>query len=404
MKRRSDSVFTDPKSQQHIDSELTTIMTRFQSFLKLLLVPYLFSLFQFPNMALAEELTVWIGIGTPQQGEAEGIYRATLDVDSGALSTPDVAAEIAQPGFLAMNESRTRLYSICRLADGEGGVAVFEISDDGKSLRLLNSQPIGDGEACHLALDATERYLFTAQYGSGSVAVFRITEGGRLGPRSALARHHGSGPNRLRQEGPHPHWVGTDPGNRFLFVPDLGNDQVVIYRMDLERGLLNRHGIGRCPAGAGPRHMKFHPNGRFAYVINELDLSVTAFQYDQNAGSLTPIQTITTLPNELRGDADSGSEIRIHPSGRFVYAANRGHDSITVFAVDSDSGRLRFVEREPVRGKHPRNFNLDPSGKWLLAAGRDSNTISVLRIDNSSGALQYTGTSVRAPAPICIAF
>ncbi len=354
--------------------------------------------------ARAEETDVWIGMGEPRYGETEGIYRTTLNVESGALAKPELATELASPGFLVLSPNGTRLYSLCRLKDGGGGVAAFEISADTQSLRLLNTEPIGDGEACHLSLDPAAHCLFTAQYGSGSVAVFPLGEDGKIGPRSALVRHTGSGPNRERQEGPHPHWVGTDPASRFLFVPDLGADQVVIYRTDLANGRIQPHGSGRCPAGAGPRHMKFHPNGRFAYVLNELDLSVTTFRYDAERGTLTAMQTITTLPEELREGADSASEIRIHPGGRFIYTANRGHDSIAAFEIDPENGQLSFIEHEAVRGSHPRNFNIDPTGKWLLAAGRDSNTISLFRIDPATGSLAYTGTTVNSPAPICIAF
>jgi 6-phosphogluconolactonase len=350
----------------------------------------------------AEPLTVWIGMGAPRHGEAEGIYRTTLDSESGALAQPQLAIQIAAPGFLALAPNGKCLYSVCRLPNGEGGVAAFEISADSESLRLLDTEPTGDGEACHLAIDPTGRCLFTAQYGTGSVCAYRLAADGAIAARSAHVRHEGSGPNRARQEAPHAHWVGTDPANRFLFVPDLGADQIVIYRTDLQAGRIEPHGAGRCSAGAGPRHMKFHPNGRFAYVVNELDLSVTAFEYDDEAGTLAAFQTISTLPEKLREIPSSGSEIRIHPSGRFLYAANRGHDSIAAFAIDRESGRLTFIEREAVRGSHPRNFNIDPTGRWLLAAGRDSNTISLFRIDRQTGALAFTGTTVNSPSPICI--
>lgn len=354
--------------------------------------------------ARAEETVVWIGMGEPRRGEVDGVYRTTLDADSGELAQPQLAAKIASPGFLALSPNGKKLYSVCRLASGEGGVAAFEIDADKQSLRLLNTEPTGDGEACHLTLDPTSRCLFTAQYGTGSVCAFPLDADGKVGPRSDHIRHTGSGPNRARQEGPHPHWVGTDPANRFLFVPDLGADQVVIYQTDLDTGSIKPHGSGRCPAGAGPRHMKFHPNGKFVYVLNELDLSVTVFRYDAEAGTLAAVQTISTLPETLREVPNSASEIRIHPGGRFLYAANRGHDSIAAFKIDADSGQLTFIEREAVRGSHPRNFNIDPSGKWLLAAGRDSNTISLFRIDQEKGGLVYTGTTVNSPAPICIEF
>ena len=178
----------------------------------------------------------------------------------------------------------------------------------------------------------------------------------------------------------------------------------MIYRMDLEAGRIERHGEGVCPPGSGPRHMKFDRNGKFAYVLGEIQLSVTAFRYDATAGTLTPFQTISTLPEELREVPSSGSEIRIHPSGRFLYAANRGHDTIAAFRIDQKSGRLTFIEREAVRGAWPRNFNIDPTGKWLLAAGGKSNTISVFRIDSENGGLVFTGRVVNCPTPICVEF
>jgi 6-phosphogluconolactonase len=351
----------------------------------------------------AEQATIWIGTTTPRGGESKGIYRATMDLDTGRVSKPALAAEIASPGFVALAPSGRRLYSVCQLPNGQGGgVAAFDVIEDAGCLRLLNTEPIGDGGAAHLAVDKTGRCLFTAQYGGGSVAVFPLDEDGKIRPRSALVEHEGSGPNEARQKGPHPHWVGVDPANRFLFVPDLGIDQVVIYRIDLEAGQIERHGSGRCPAGGGPRHMKFHPNGKFAYVLNELQMSITAFEYDAQAGALSPLQTISTLPDELREIPSTASEIRIHPNGRFVYAANRGHDTIAAFKIDQATGELTFIEREAVRGSWPRNFNLDPGGKWLLAAGRNSNTISVFRIDPQTGGLIYTGKTVNCPTPICI--
>lgn len=362
------------------------------------------SLLCFGGAVIAEEAVVWIGTTTPRNGESKGIYRATLNLETGALSKPELAAEIASPGFVVLHPNGTRLYSVCQLPNREGGVAAFEISEDRQSLRLLGTQPIGDGGAAHLAVDHSGRCLFTAQYGAGSVAAFPLDADGKILPRSALVKHEGSGPNEARQKAPHAHWVGVDPKNRFLFVPDLGIDRVAIYRIDLDAGQITPHGSGRCPPGAGPRHMKFHPNGKFAYVLNELDLSITVFAYDAEAGALTPLQTIPTLPKELCEVRSSGSEIRVHPNGRFVYAANRGHDTIAAFTVDSASGKLTFVEREPVRGSWPRNFNLDPTAKWLLAAGRNSNTIAVFSIDQETGGLIFTGKSVNCPTPICITF
>ncbi len=350
------------------------------------------------------DTVVWIGTETSADSDSRGIYRTTLDVDSGRLDRPTLAAELASPGFLVAHPTQPRLYSICRLTDGSGGVAALQVLPASPFLRLLNTQSTGDGEAAHINLDATGRLLFTAQYGGGSVAVFPLADDGRALPRSALIEHHASGPDAQRQEGPHPHWVGPDPTNGYLLVPDLGIDQVVIYKLNLQSGQLSRHGAGQCAPGSGPRHMKFHPHGDVAYVLNELQLTVTVFRYDARAGTLTEIQTIPSLPENLQEVPCTASELRVHPNGRFVYAASRGHDSITVFKVDPDSGKLSFVEREAIRGSWPRNFNIDPSGQWLLAAGARSNTIAVFRLDSNTGRLTYSGHTVNCPSPICLEF
>ena len=318
---------------------------------------------------LAKEAVVWIGMGTPPHGERSGVYRSTLDLEKGTLTNPKLVLEIGAPEFLAIHPDGNKMYAACELEGGKPGVGAFEISSDRQSLRLLNSQPIDDGGACHICIDRAGRCIFTAQYGSGSVAVFPLDADGRIKPRSQLVKHSGSGPDKNRQEAPHPHYVGTDPGDRFLFVPDLGTDKVVIYEMDLAKGTLKPHGHGPCAPGSGPRHFVFHPNGRFAYVVNEMALTVTVFAFDPTAGTLTEVQTIETVPKNEREVPSSTAEIYFHPKGKFLYASNRDHDSITAFRADASTGKLKFVEREPVRGSHPRNFNFDPAGRWLLAAG-----------------------------------
>jgi 6-phosphogluconolactonase len=346
---------------------------------------------------------VWIGTERPAIGEPEGIYRAELDDSTGKLTQPKLAAEIGAPEFLAIRPDGKRLYAACRLNDGKPGVAAFEIADDRGSLRFLNSQPIGDGGACHLATDRNGKVLFTAQYGTGSVAAFPLAADGTINPRSALVRHTGPfGPNHERQEGPHPHQVVTGPANRFLFVPDLGADRVVIYEMNLGDGTLKPHGYGEVPAGNGPRHLVFHPNGKFAYVANELGNTVTAFRYDAEAGKLEEIQTTEALPKELQKNLCTFAEIYIHPGGEFLYVSIRGLDAMAAYRVDPQSGRLRFIEREAARGAHPRTFNISPSGKWLLVGGRDSNTVSGFRIDEKTGGLVYDDKIVNVPTPMCI--
>ena len=351
----------------------------------------------------AEQAAVWIGMSAPSHGQREGIYRATLDLQSGDLSQPKLAAEIKNPEFLALRPDGKVLYTACQLADDKPGVAAFEVSDDKQSLRFLNSQPIGDSGACHVATDRTGRCLFSAQYDTGTVAVFPLAADGRIEPRSALVHHIGNGPNKQRQEGPHPHFVGTDPGNRFLFVPDLGSDRVAIYKMDLPTGKLEPHGRGSTPLGSGPRHLVFHPNGRFVFVVNELGISVTAFAYDSQAGTLTPIETVDLLPPGTPVKLlNTAAEINIHPGGEFLYASVRGDDSICALRVDPQTGRLTRIDQEPIRGSHPRSFHLDPTGRWLLVAGRDSNTVSEFRIDPKTGELMYAGKIVNSPTPMCI--
>ncbi|HVT27136.1 MAG TPA: lactonase family protein [Lacipirellulaceae bacterium] len=352
--------------------------------------------------AHAEQATVWIGMTTPTGGEREGIYRATLDEQTGALDRPVLAAAVRNPEFLALDANGARLYAACHLENGSGGVAVFKVAGDRRSLQFLNAEPTGGGQACHLATDRIGRCLFSAQYGGGSVSAYPIASDGHILPRSTLVHLSGTGPNHVRQEGPHPHWVGTDSANRYLFVPNLGSDEVVIYELDHARCKLKPHGAGHCPPGSGPRHLVFHPNGRFAYVVNEMKVTVTAFRYDATAGSLTAMQTVDLLPDKRPSEKNTAAEICMHPSGRFLYASIRGDDSVTALRIDPDTGRLSFVQNEAVRGSHPRSIGLDPLGKWLLAAGRDSNTIAVFRIDPETGGLAYSGHIVNSPAPICV--
>lgn len=362
--------------------------------------------FATPTIGVGEELDVWIGTTTPSRGLSKGIYHAVLDVESGKLTRPRLAAEMSNPGFLALHPSGTALYSTGNV-DGEPSVAAFRIKPKGEMPRLamINSQPIEDGGAAHLATDRTGRVLMTAQYGGGSTAIYPLADDLSIEVQSQLIPHEGaSGVVPRRQGKPHAHWVGPSPDNRFVFVPDLGMDKVVIHRLDVDQAKLKPHGVGQCPPGGGPRHMKFHPNGKFIYVLNELALSVTVFDYDAESGRMTAQQTVPTVSKTAKAKEKfvSASEIRVHPSGRFVYAANRGHDTITAFRTHSSGGRLTPIECEPVRGSWPRNFNLDPTGQWLLSAGRDSNNLAVFNIDDETGELTYTRTMVMVPTPICV--
>ncbi len=353
----------------------------------------------------AETLNVWLGTG--RSSLSKGIYHCRFNTEDGKLTEPTLAAEMESPGFLAMHPSQPILYAVGGLKN-EQVVAAFAIdnsSASAPSLKFLNAVPIGDGGAAHVSLDHSGKTLFTAQYGGGSVAVFSLNADGSIKERKQLIDHEG-GAKKVdgRQDASHAHWTGVSPDNRFAFVPDLGLDQVVVYKFDAAAGTIAPHGKGIVPPGSGPRHMKFHPGGKWIYVLNELGLTVTLFDYDANSGTMSPKQTIETVPADqlTREKAKSTSEIRIHPNGNFVYAANRGHDTISVFKVNESSGELTKIQIENVRGATPRNFNLTPDGKWLLAAGQLSNTLGVFSIDQNSGMITFHQTSVYAPTPICV--
>jgi 6-phosphogluconolactonase len=356
--------------------------------------------------ATAGQLDVWIG--TSQRKPSEGIYHCTLDTKNGKLSEPQLAAKISGPGFLALHPDGHHLYAVAKLDDVPSVVSYHVVpGNTSPSLEFDNALPIADGTAAHVAVEPTGRTLLTAQYGGGSVAAFSLNRDGSLKEATNMIKHKG-GSRAVpgRQDSPHAHWVGFSPDNRFAFVPDLGLDKVVIYKLNPETAELTPHGYGKVPAGGGPRHMKFHPNGKIIYVLNELSLSVTVFDYDAETGTMTAKQTIPTIDQALLTKElfKSASEIRVHPSGKFVYSANRGHDTITAFRVNEANGKLTVIEVEPVRGATPRNFNLDPSGRWLLAAGQDSHTLASFAVDGETGELTYNRSNVTAPSAICILF
>ena len=253
-------------------------------------------------------------------------------------------------------------------------------------------------------VDRTGKTLAVANYGSGSVAAFAVQDDGRLREPPVLIQHHGSSVDQRRQRGPHAHGVFLSPDNRFLFVPDLGLDQVMSYRLDAASSSIapNDPAFAKVPPGYGPRHFTFHPNGKYGYAICEMKSNVTAFRYDAAHGSLQQIQNISTLPRDFTGD-DNSAEIEVDARGRFLYASNRGHDSITVFAI-AKNGRLTVVENVLTEGKAPRSFRIDPSGAYLLAANQNTNNIVVFRIYRNRGSLTPAGTTVAVSKPVCLQF
>jgi 6-phosphogluconolactonase len=304
------------------------------------------------------------------------------------------------------------LYAVSEVADykdsNSGAVASFALDPISGKLTPLNHQSSTSAGPCHLVVDRQGKNVLVANYGGGTAAALPIQVDGKLAPASSTVRHTGSSVDKSRQEGPHPHSINLDASNRFAFVADLGTDKVMIYRFDPAKGTLtpNDPPAVDLPPGSGPRHFAFHPSGNFAYVINELASTITPFTYDAERGvlkTLSPKATVSTLPPDFKGE-NTTAEVRVHPSGKFVYGSNRGHNSIAIFAVDPATGGLSSVGHQATGGKTPRNFNIDPDGRFLLAANQDSNTITVFRIDPNTGKLEPTPHSIEIPKPVCIRF
>jgi 6-phosphogluconolactonase len=350
---------------------------------------------------------VRVYVGTYTSGESKGIYRLRLDLATGGLSPEGDPTETVNPSFLAFHPSGRFLYAVNETGDARrdpsGGVSAFAIDAKTGSLTFLNRQPSGGPAPCHLSVDKAGRHVLVANYWDGSVSVLPIGTDGRLGAATARIQHEGHGPNAERQEGPHAHSVHLDADNRFALVADLGSDRVAVYRFDAQKGTLtaNEPAAGVLPPGSGPRHFAFHPDGRHAYVINELNATVTVFDYDPAKGALAPQQTVPTLPAGFTG-ANTTAEVVVRPDGRFVYASNRGHDSLALFSVDAATGRLTALGHQPTLGRQPRNFAIDPSGTFLLAANQDSDSVVVFRIDPASGKLDPVGKPLHVPRPVCL--
>lgn len=348
--------------------------------------------------AVADDCLVYFGTYT--KGASKGIYVSRLNQETGSLSAPVLAGEVTNPSFLALHPNRRFLYAVGEVGKG-GTVSAFAI--DGKTglLTLLNQQSTRGSGPCHVAVDKTGKCVLVANYGGGSVAALPVGDDGKLGESASFFQHEGSSVNPQRQKGPHAHGVTFDPAQRFAFVPDLGLDKVMIYKLDAAKAALtpNDPAFITIKPGAGPRHAAFHPSGKWLYVINEMGNTIAAF----DANKFTEFQSVPTLPADFTAKSFT-AEIEVHPSGKFLYGSNRGHDSIAVFAVDSQTGELTFVEHQSTQGKAPRNFAIDPTGKFLLAANQDSNNVVVFRIAADTGRLTPTGQSLEVPIPVCVVY
>ncbi len=358
-----------------------------------------------PKDAAAERL--WVYVGTYTGKGSKGVYRFDFDLASGKLSNRELAGEAVNPSFLTIHPNRRFLYAVNEVASfggkQAGAVTAFALDPHGGKLTRLNQQSSGGDGPCHLVVDQAGKHVLAVNYGGGSAVVLPILADGRLGEATDFVQHKGSGTNPKRQEGPHAHSINLDIPNRHAVVADLGLDQVLVYRFDEAKGKLspNDPPFAALPPGSGPRHFAFHPNGRNAYVINELNSTVTAFDYDARLGTLKIVQTLSTLPPGVKV-TNYPAEVQVHPSGKFLYGSNRGHDSIAIFAIDPQTGKLRPVGHQAQGIKTPRNFGIDPTGKYLIVANQDGNSLVVFAIDQGTGELKPTGTVAEVPTPVCV--
>jgi 6-phosphogluconolactonase len=364
-----------------------------------------------PGLACAEEAAskLWVYVGTYTDKGSKGIYRFDMDPETGKLTNRAIAVETKHPSFLAVHPNRKFLYAVGEVNDVAGkkggGVSAFAIDAKTGDLKALNQQSsVGEGP-CHLVVDKEGKCVLAANYGGGSAVVLPIKKDGSLGAYSSFHPHKGHSVNKDRQEAPHAHSINLDPANHFAFVADLGLDAVVVYRFNPENCTLakNEPPSAAVWPGDGPRHFAFHPNGKFAYVINELHNTIITFSYDAEKGTLTKKQTIPTLPKDFTGTSHT-AEVVVHPSGKFLYGSNRGHDSIAVFTVNADNGELTAAGHQAENIKEPRNFNIDPSGKFCLVANQKADSIVVFAIDPKTGALKSTDIKVEVPVPVCVKF
>jgi 6-phosphogluconolactonase len=351
----------------------------------------------------------WVFIGTYTGPKSKGIYRFALDPATGELTGGELAAEAVNPSFLGIHPSHRFLYTVNEVGEfgGKpgGGVSAFALDTATGKLTPLNSQSTGGENACHLVVDRAGKHVLLANYGGGNASVLSIGPDGRLGSASAFVQHKGSSVNKERQEAAHAHSINLDPGNHFAVVADLGLDQVKVYKYDSDKGTLTPADppfVATAP-GAGPRHFAFHPSAPFAYVINELNSTVLPLAFDAAKGTFKPLHPVTTLPATFKSE-NTTAEVQVHPSGRFLYGSNRGHNSIAVFAIDPKTGALTPAGNQGQGIKTPRNFGIDPTGTFLIVANQDSDSLVVFRIDPKTGALAPVGHKVEVGSPVCVKF
>ena len=367
-----------------------------------------FSAAAMPQKATGPYL-VYVGTYTTKQS-SKGIYAYRFDATTGQLTSVGLAAESTDPSFVAVHPNGKYLYAVNEISSfngqNSGAVSAFAVDRKSGTLKLLNQVSAHGAGPCYVSLDKTGKWVLIASYDGGSVATFAVQDDGSLSLVKGFVQHAGSSVDPQRQEGPHAHWIGVSPDNRFALAADLGLDDVLVYRLDYDKGSLtpNSPPYVQVKPGSGPRHFAFHPNGKFAYLLTEIDATVTAFSYHATNGSLTALETVPTLPKGYAGPKEA-AELAVDPRGKFLYASNRaGVDTITIFAIDPAKGTLKQVGQVSTKGRTPRNFAIDPTGAFLLAANEDSGNVVVFRIDAATGGLTPTGQVVEVAAPVSVAF
>lgn len=354
------------------------------------------------STGLAEQPDMFVYFGTYTGPQSKGIYCYTLNMTTGALTPHGVTEGVVNPSFLALHPTRPLLFAVAevsRFGDAPaGGVAAFQIDPASGQLKLLNTQNSGGTGPCYLSVDPTGTHVLVANYGGGSVACLPIDPTGRLQPACTFIQFHSDAK-------PHAHAITPDPTGQFAIATDLGLNQIRVFAYDATNGKLtaNDPPFVSLPTGTGPRHFTFHPNGKWCYVINELNSTLNAFAWNAQTGTLTPFDHLATIPTDFH-DRNDTAHIAVHPSGRWLYGSNRGHDSIAVFRIDPDTGKLTGIGFEPTRGRTPRHFNIDPTGTFLLAANQKSDNVQVFRIDAQTGLLTPIGQPVPIPSPVCVVF
>ena len=364
-----------------------------------------------PDTQAGGKYLFFVGTYTQDGTTSKGIYSYRFDAATGDSTLLGLAAETTNPSFVAIHPTGHFLYAVNEVQNyqhpNNGGVSAFSIDRPTGKLTFLNEVESKGADPCYIIVDKAGKHVLVANYTGGSVAGFPVLSDGKLGEASVIAQHKGHGTNPERQEGPHAHSVDLSPDQRFAFVDDLGLDELIVYDYEGSgnegRLILEKAPRVKLDPGSGPRHFALHPSGKFAYVIAEMASTVTALSVDLNTASFQRLQTISTLPTDFHSRNDD-AEIAVHPSGKFLYASNRGHDSIAVYAIDPAKGTLTLVEIAPTQGKEPRSFEIDPTGKFLLAENQKSDNIVVFRIDQKTGKLTSTGKVINVPSPVCVKF